>query len=333
MGDKSKIEWTDATWNPVTGCKKVSEGCRNCYMARTVPRFGQDPWKVVLHPDRLAQPLKWKSPRRIFVNSLSDLFHEDVPEYFIFQVLANIWQASQHTFQVLTKRPKRMMAVMGKHYKSIQRGPLENLWLGVSVENQATADERIPLLLQTPAAVRFVSAEPLLGPVSFRWAKWDNWKDADGNRRPVVNEHDGLRMIDWVIVGGESGPDARPMHPDWARSIRDQCQGAGVPYFFKQWGEWKPISEMSEPEHSALYVSNRKANPNKFEDQAVLDECHGRRCTVEDSCIRYDGVEFKKTSAPGAWELRDGHPAMQVFRIGKKKAGSMLDGREWKEWP
>lgn len=243
MGAESKIEWTDATWNPVTGCTRVSEGCRNCYMARTVPRFGQDPWKVVLHPDRLDHPIRWQKPRRIFVNSLSDLFHEDVPDEFIGKAFVTMAQANRHTFQILTKRPQRMLKLMKNPPSSFPCGmiagsPLPNVWLGVSVENQETADERIPILLQTPAAKRFISAEPLLGPVDLWSAKYP-WPDGKGGIGSAFAWGTGVK---WVIAGGESGPGARPMHPDWARSIRDQCQAAGVPFFFKQWGEYQPLT-------------------------------------------------------------------------------------------
>lgn len=282
MGAQSKIEWTDATWNPVTGCTKVSEGCRNCYMARTVPRFGQDPWKVVLHPERLHHPITWKRPRRIFVNSLSDLFHEDVPDEFILECLTVMAIAKRHTFQVLTKRPDRMRKLLSKwgaediylywhsfsgEPREIYSWPLPNVWFGVSIENQETADERIPLLLQTPAEVRFISAEPLLGPVDLsRPLKFYDIAKVERRLLDPVEKAVPIgrdKAIGWVIAGGESGPGARPMHPDWVRSIRDQCQAAGVPFFFKQWGEY---------DHRNI-------------------------------------------------------------RVGKKEAGSMLDGREHKEWP
>jgi protein gp37 len=296
MGAESKIEWTDATWNPVTGCTRVSKGCRNCYMARTVPRQGLDPWKVVLHPDRLEQPLKWRRPRRIFVNSLSDLFHEDVPIKFISRVWLTMQLAPQHTFQILTKRPGRMLAYM-REFGHYEGKPLPNVWLGVSAENQETADERIPLLLQTPAAVRFVSAEPLLGPVSFRWAQWEPF-----SRDRVTNHLDGLRRLDWIIVGGESGPGARPMHPYWARSIRDQCQAAGVPFFFKQWGEWTAIGQMPNGETPGCSDYHRNAT----------------------SVVLHRDGQQNLTYPPGA---------MTMLKIGKKFAGSTLDGREHKEWP
>ncbi|OGT55081.1 MAG: hypothetical protein A3E01_10110 [Gammaproteobacteria bacterium RIFCSPHIGHO2_12_FULL_63_22] len=236
MGDKSKIEWTDATWNPVTGCTHVSEGCRNCYAERVLPRTGQSFDKVVCHPDRLNAPLHWRKPRRIFVNSLSDLFHEDVPDEFIAKVFLTMLSAKRHTFQILTKRPQRMLELLEKPSSAFPLAmmvgdTLPNVWLGISCEDQQTADERIPLLLQTPAAVRFISAEPLLGKIDL---------SVIGGKSAVAYRMVRLepRRLDWVIVGGESGPHARPMHPNWARRLRDQCQAAGVPFFFKQWGEW-----------------------------------------------------------------------------------------------
>lgn len=236
MGDKTGIEWTDATWNPVVGCAPVSEGCRNCYAAREAVRFGANPkvaatyeglaemrgadasrravftGKIRTLDHRLDQPLRWKRPRRIFVNSMSDLFHPDVPVAFISEVFRVMSLAPQHTFQVLTKRPERMAEYL--------RGdcPLPNVWLGTSVEDQAAADERVPHLLDTPAAVRFLSCEPLLGDVDLR-------------------PH--LYGLDWVIVGGESGPRARPMHPSWVRRIRNACIWNEVPFLFKQWGAWE----------------------------------------------------------------------------------------------
>ncbi len=236
MADKSKIEWTDATWNPVTGCSKVSEGCRNCYAERLAPRIGQDFSEIILHHDRLDQPLRWRKPHRIFVNSMSDLFHDDVPTAFLMQVVLTMSRSPQHTYIILTKRTNRMYGFLSNMTK-----PLPNVYLGVSVENQKTADERIPLLLRTPAAIRFISAEPLLGPLNIQQYLWPQ---RISSREEHDREHEsGLfcdeRSLDWVIVGGESGPGARPMHPDWARSIRNQCQSAGAPFFFKQWGEFR----------------------------------------------------------------------------------------------
>lgn len=252
VSDHSGIEWTDATWNPVTGCTKVSPGCAHCYIERT-PAFRIAGRKFVegwiplqLHRDRIEQPLHWKKPRRVFVNSLSDLFHDDVPYAFIDKVFAVMALAPQHTFQVLTKRTKRMRAylTMPTRHDSVVTSmdmppwmppgssfprrpadwPLPNVWLGVSVENQHFADERIPLLLATPAAVRFISAEPLLGPVDLKGEQLMGW-------------FENSPQIDWVIVGGESGKGARPFNIAWARSIVAQCQATRVPVFVKQLGE------------------------------------------------------------------------------------------------
>lgn len=247
---KTKIEWTDATWNPLRGCSRVSDGCRNCYAEKVANRFsgpgqpyegliakgGQWNGKIKLVPEKLSEPLRWKKPRMVFVNSMSDLFHESVPDDFIDKVFAIMARRPKHTFQILTKRPERMLRYLsstniGRRVNSYLPStvnysmPLPNAWLGVSVEDQVTADERIPLLLQTPAAVRWVSAEPLLGPVNMTW----------------VDRSDGMMVerfpfIDWVVAGGESGAKARPMHPEWVRSIRDQCVAAGVPFFMKQMG-------------------------------------------------------------------------------------------------
>ena len=218
MADKSAIEWTDATWNPVTGCTKVSPGCAHCYAETITLRFKRGgpflPGKttIKLHPDRLAGPSKWRAPRRVFVNSMSDLFHEEVPFEFIKQVFQVMEENERHIYQILTKRPERMLEYVA--WTKYERWP-EQVWAGVSVENQYWADRRIPILVQIPAKVRFLSVEPLLKQVELR---------------PY------LKGIQWVIVGGESGPRARPMHPDWALRVRDDCLRVGVPFFFKQWG-------------------------------------------------------------------------------------------------
>jgi protein gp37 len=295
MAETSSIEWTDATWNPVTGCSVVSPGCTNCYAMKLAgTRLQHHPsraslthktksgpvWtgEVRLNEQWLTQPLKWRRPRRIFVCAHGDLFHESVPDEWIDRVFAVMALAPQHSFQVLTKRAERMRGyfannhVMARIYSAVQdqlladqswrsdpkrttaalgatialgkRWPLPNVWLGVSVEDQARADERIPQLLATPAEVRFLSCEPLLGPVDLRWALGHRLDIAAGflERGHFSPGLETLRRLDWVIAGGESGPGARPMHPDWARSLRDQCAAAGVPFFFKQWGEWGPAS-------------------------------------------------------------------------------------------
>jgi protein gp37 len=256
MGDKTAISWTDATWNPVTGCTRVSAGCDNCYIDRSPPfrmngrRFdGEGPGSttgVLLHENRLDQPLRWRTPRRVFVNSLSDLFHPEIPVEFIADVFGVMALARQHTFQVLTKRPARMRSVVSdpdfvkavagsgwvsdEDYDRVLTGwPLPNVWLGTSTETQHWADIRVPALMNTPAAVHFVSAEPLLGPLDLRdhltcGADWPTHVCTPGCR------------LGWVIVGGESGPRARPVDPVWVRDLRDQCVTADVPFFFKQWG-------------------------------------------------------------------------------------------------
>ncbi|NDC79391.1 MAG: phage Gp37/Gp68 family protein [Chitinophagia bacterium] len=214
MATNSSIEWTDTTWNPLTGCTKISPGCKHCYaerMARRLKAMGQpnyaNGFKLTLHEDMLDQPLSWRKPRTVFVNSMSDLFHRDVPTEFIQRVFSVMRRASQHRFQVLTKRSKRVADLSGEIDWP------ENVWMGVSVENADYAF-RIDHLRQTGAAVKFLSVEPLLGPL------------------PDLN----LTGIDWVIVGGESGPGARTMNSEWVMDIRDQCVAAEVPFFFKQWG-------------------------------------------------------------------------------------------------
>lgn len=222
MSDKSAIEWTDATWNPVTGCSKVSPGCAHCYAERLSLRFriSRVPWtpgnaaeNVVLHEDRLAVPLSWRLPRMVFVNSMSDLWHELVPDAFIERVFVTMSLARRHTYQILTKRPERMAAWFEGPGAVWGVEPLPNVWLGTSIENDRWV-ERADLLRQTPAAVRFISAEPLLGALPSL----------------VLDE------IDWLIVGGESGPIHRPIEGDWVRSLRDRAADAGTAFFFKQWG-------------------------------------------------------------------------------------------------
>lgn len=214
MAQGTKIEWTDATWNPVTGCNKISPGCKRCYAERLSKRLKatgmvkyRNGFEVTLHPDTLEIPLRWRKPRSIFVNSMSDLFHVAVPEPFIQQVFDVMSRAHWHRYQVLTKRAERVAEL------SPALPWPEQIWMGVSVESDAYS-HRIDLLRETNARVKFLSLEPLLGPLSALQ----------------------LNGIDWVIVGGESGPGARPMHPDWVRDIRDQCIDAGVPFHFKQWG-------------------------------------------------------------------------------------------------
>lgn len=297
MSTQTSIEWTDVSWNPVRGCSLVSAGCANCYAMKQAHRFafkkadvGSDRPGVVEGPyhgltrmtssgpvwtgsiklveEVLDAPLHWKKPRRIFVNSMSDLFHDDVPDEFILQVLTIMAIANRHTFQVLTKRPQRMQELLSKwrpddlyalwhgfsgDSAEIQSWPLPNVWLGVSVEDQKTADERIPKLLATPAAVRWVSAEPLLGPVDLEAC-------LSGFGRALYD--DGLN---WVVVGGESGPGARPCDVEWIHAIKDQCRCAGVPVFVKQLGSQPFVVEGSRAaqEWAASGAS------------AVMDDCGG----------------------------------------------------------
>lgn len=315
------IQWTDETWNVVTGCTRVSPGCEHCYIERTPPfrmqgrRFSGPEigatTGVRLHPDRLEMPLHWRKPRRVFVCSLADLFHQDVPTEFIARVFAVMALAEQHTFQVLTKRPPRMRALLRSesfrrliadavtgHGRNDTFGlevdiidgtgawPLRNVWLGVSVEDQRYADERIPLLLDTPAALWWLSCEPLLGPVSLSvGAVEDTVGRPDRSGRAPGTGRDGRSSPDeptavptgihWVIVGGESGPGARPMHPQWARDLLDQCQQAGVAFFLKQMGAWRPVGpgeathlvHVGGPARSAAYVVER--------DKATTVHRHG----------------------------------------------------------
>ena len=279
----TSIEWTDETWNPVTGCSHVSDGCRNCYAEDIAKRFSGTgsfpvfkPWtapnaahNVVLHPERLDAPLHWRKPRRVFVNSMSDLFHELVPEEFIDRVFAVMALTPQHTYQVLTKRPERMLAyfnglyadsydyvaerihdametfdlwpdISDQGFGTTGEWPLPNVWLGVSAEDQRTADTRIPVLLDTPAAIRFVSAEPLLGPIDLRRIAPGirgqfSFVDALQNDVPVGHHTFELHpSLGWVIVGAESGPRARPCELDWIEGIVSQCRAAGTPVFVKQ---------------------------------------------------------------------------------------------------
>ena len=233
---KTSIEWATDVWNPVTGCTKISAGCKNCYAEKIAGRFWGDRkfTDVQWHPERLEDPLHWKKPRRVFVNSMSDLFHPDVPERFIddvFRVMAN----TKHTYMILTKRPDRMKRYIWNRskYPSDGRAMLPNVWLGVSAENQQAADERIPYLLETPAAVRFVSVEPMLGEVDLTQAMYG----IDSPGMNVFGFTDGFgyeACLHWVICGCESGQSARPFDMDWARDLRDQCQSADVPFFFKQ---------------------------------------------------------------------------------------------------
>lgn len=226
MSDKTAIEWTEATWNPVTGCSKVSPGCAHCYAEALSLRFGRSklPWtpansreNLKLHADRLVQPFKWRDARLVFVNSMSDLFHESIPADFVDMTVAAMERAAHHTYQVLTKRPRHALRLLTSGM--VRRLP-DHVWIGVSIEN-SRFNWRADVLRQIPARTRFISAEPLLGSLF----------EKGGSRSPL-----DLAGIDWIIVGGESGPHARAMNVEWAREIRDAYQSNHVPFFFKQWG-------------------------------------------------------------------------------------------------
>lgn len=290
MSDNTTIEWTDATWNPVTGCTKVSPGCDHCYAETFAERWRgkaghhfENGFDLTLRPERIDQPLRWKRPRRI---SMSDLFHEGIGDGYIADVFAVMARTPQHAYQLLTKRHGRMRSLLSGDLYDLMvrrladvdiageevpargvRWPLPNVWLGVSVEDQKWADIRIPALLTTPAAVRWLSCEPLLGPIDIEQA--------------------GGHLVDWIVAGGESGPKARPMRTEWARSLRDQCIAAEVPFLFKQWGNWVAPSQMTD---------------ETFMD---FESVHG--------CDAYDPD--------------------QPWRFDKKRAGRLLDGRTWDEYP
>lgn len=361
MADRSGIEWTEATWNPIAGCSIVSPGCTNCYaMRRVAPRLAANPatphyagtvmpskagpvWtgRIGVAPDRVfTAPLRWRAPRSIFVNSMSDLFHEDVPDAVIDRVFAVMALSPQHTFQVLTKRSKRMRAYLSDPATTdrVKRAleaivtatsgfdaaagglaahihwPLPNVWLGVSTEDQTRADERIPDLLATTATIRFVSAEPLLGPIDFgRWlARGDaGLRAVDPPAAGLLGmvEDDGHAWVrpalDWIIVGGESGSGARPMHPAWARSIRNQSDAAGVPFFMKQWGEH--LGGDGEDSGDAIWF------------EAASEKRDSRWLKATD-----DFDWFDPSLAPyGPMHLR----------LGKQRAGRLLDGVEHNGFP
>ncbi|WP_157253146.1 DUF5131 family protein [Nonomuraea typhae] len=353
MSDKTKIEWSDATWNPVTGCTKISPGCDHCYAEGIARRFAggkafPNGFDVTLQPKRLDQPLRWREPRRIFVNSMSDLFHEDVPDEYIAQVWTVMAKTPQHTYQILTKRHARMRSVVRRiawrlpttegrsqgvrgSVAYVQNSELlnehlgapevlPNVWLGVSVENQQWAETRIPALLETPAAVRFISAEPLLGPVNLRRLQVRG-RVIDCLGGDVVDPSDGAvlygtpSVLDWVIVGGESGPGARPMHPDWARGLRNQCQGYAA-FHFKQHGEWEPLGPLYGD------VSDDEEADDARMEAVGLEVVEGKQVIQ----LERDGyiAEGHQPADSRTWLMA---------KVGKKRAGRELDGRTWDQFP
>jgi len=253
---QTRIEWAERVWNPVTGCAPISEGCQNCYAKRMSKRLAgrcgydkDNTFKVALHPDRLIEPLKWRKPSRIFVCSMGDLFYEDVPFSFIEEVFSIMNEAERHTFMILTKRPERMLQFINWYIDRCSDESVgliyympSNIWLGVTAENQQRADKRIPLLLQIPAVIKFVSVEPMLGPIDL--SKWLFCDVCDNTGKYLNFAFDEIEdcpvcygnkpLLDWVICGGETGPNRRPADINWMRKLRDQCFGANVPFFLKQ---------------------------------------------------------------------------------------------------
>ena len=359
MSDGTKIEWTDATVNAVNGCSVISPGCKLCYAMKQAHRFdarrgltrmtaGGMVWtgEVRFNETQLLQPLAWKRARRIFWNAHGDLFRESVPDAWIDKVFAVCALTPQHSHQILTKRSARMRAylsarkatppimvpigdgTLGQHPFNNELKAPPNIWLGVSVEDQQRADERIPDLLATPAAVRFISAEPLLGPIDLEIAwkgesalEGECWGDCAwcANGHPPMHNCaanlqseavwvKGRSGLDWVIVGGESGPGARSMHPDWARSLRDQCAAAGVPMLFKQWGEWREWDDgAGNPEPEEV------ENDTEYADAVYAS-------AIRPAFVSLDGRVFRRDQLPE--EL----PCRLVERVGKKAAGRLLDG-------
>lgn len=354
MADGTKIEWTDATWNPITGCSVVSPGCTNCYAMKLAgTRLKHHPTRAGLTSDSkagpvwngqvrfnegmLLDPLRWKRSRMIFVCAHGDLFAENVPDEWIDQVFAVMAAASQHTFQVLTKRPERMRDYLralpdrwqqvgkwaARHFGKNDpdavfdqasegvRQPLPNVWFGISVEDQKRADERIPVLLETPAAIRWISAEPLLAMIDIRRHIELGHLDSElGLSNPG---------IDWVVAGGESGPGARPMHPDWARQLRDQCAAAEVPFLFKQWGEYLPCPWKLERLHNET------------------DEAYKARSEAECSrlAVSKHGFVHEMSHAPWSCErvLPQPETHQAIRKVGKRVAGRLLDGVEHNAFP
>lgn len=341
MADHTKIEWTDATWNPIRGCSMArgseTGGCLNCYAAREAVRYTGEGmpyeglarmtangprWtgriRVLDDPDHLLQPLRWSRPRRVFVNSMSDLFHETLSFDVVDKIVAVMSLAAQHTFQVLTKRPERMAEYLNlrgvSDHQNVQDQitgarvrvpwPLPNVWWGVSCEDQRALDDRMPHVIRAlpNMAVAWLSAEPLLGPLDLtRWLPHE--------RETSQTRSEWYPGLDWVVAGGESGPNARPANPAWFRTIRDQCEARGVPFLFKQWGEWAPVAwcERGTGNGRDLY----------------------RMQTGDVVALNPDTVVHFAAEKGGNWRQAGGN----VGKVGKKAAGRLLDGQTWDGYP
>lgn len=316
----TKIDWCDTVWNPVVGCSKVSEGCRNCYAERFARRNASNPktaykyapvakWdgSVFFDEKALEAPLHWRKPRRVFVNSMGDLCHENVRFEWVHEVMDTMKKYPQHTFYMLTKRPENMVGFVEKvcamERLGYAKGFWSHVWLGVSVENQETADERIPELLKIPGFRKFISVEPMLGNIIVNDTPcYETYEHVVTPSVKRVYHKAALEEISWVICGGETGPGARPMHPDNVRSLRDQCAEAGVPFFFKSWGEYCPGCQLPCETKIVNY------------DSSVLMNALG---DIGKSFPTDDGVDN----------------VIRFFKIGKKRSGYILDGKEHRELP
>lgn len=332
------IEWTDFTWNPVTGCNKVSPGCRSCYAEQIAHRFWGDRkfTDVVCHHDRLAEPEKYRAKwhgKKVFVCSMSDLFHESVPFYFIREVWQIFATFPDTTFQVLTKRPERALEFFkwvapvffdkARQAKAAQLNlptylPLPNVWMGVSCENQEQSDKRVPALINIPSVVRFLSCEPMLGPIdicqSIRLAQHPN----------VIHTTFFDQQINWVIVGGESGHMARPMHPDWVRNIQRQCATANVPFLFKQWGAHLPLEIDAQPPFFTWSNTGESIDGHTIN---IVDP-------ITAKAGRYQGRPFMDPFDSMLWcEENNVRECVFLMQGNKPKFAALLDGKEYKEFP
>lgn len=351
MSARTEIAWCDSTFNPWIGCTKVGPGCDQCYaeadfdLRKHRVKWGPGNPRSRTSPANWKQPMRWNRHhdrffaehgrrRRVFCASLADVFDNEVPAEWRRDLFDLILATPDLDWLLLTKRignAKKMLNEIAVCRGALltandEYRPPANVWLGATICNQAEADRDIPKLLATPAAVRWISAEPLLGALNIKpWLHAKMKRPGVMNGNACINSHPTNRL-DWVVVGGESGAKARPSHPDWFRSLRDQCAAAGVPFLFKQWGEWITISVMPESECRALYRPKRIAK--EHENQGAMGEFHGRICVVET-----DGIGFGGALGHDALWVVDGKSGMQMFKVGKKAAGRLLDGMQHDGYP